>query len=362
MSEENSVAAGGFEGKNSKSDTKEKTSLKLLRLMLNYLARLYNNRGKPIAYADLQRECKAWGIRGDRRQLDMIKWSIDWLIRNGFPIVKTDDNKVYWDYLKASQLLDGTKVLVSLYEDVVHKAHLAKKAVDILLEKTDPKLKLNVFMGIGTTVHAVFREMLERRALGKLQHLDTVYTDNLLIVFEYMHHEELGFNLGVLDGRLYRDWTRIGFDKKHLGNNRPVSLSITSFKGFNKDFGFSSDDLDEKNKKMSLKPHKDCGIVIVPISLYRFGSPGTETDIVAGINDLRENTEYIFVTDDPVLPRDAIKKEHGDKLLEETKERKLDVKIQHVLKEANSKGRGKAEIQVMPSKQRSQQQLKPPVG
>lgn len=351
MSGEKHFSTGGVEEEGSKPSTRNTPSLKFLKLMLTYLARLYNNKGRPITYAEFQAECKACGIKGGR-QLDVIKASIDLLIKEGFPIVETDDKEVHWNYLKASQFLDRTKVLDSLQADADSKAHLARKVVEILKETGSNHR--NVFMGIGTTVYAVFREILRQRDLGNMKHLDTVYTDNLLIVFEHMHKDPT-FNLEVLNGRLYRDWARMDFDQIHLGH--PANLSIVSFKGYNKTYGFSSDaPIDKKNKKMSIKPHDDCKLVIIPMSLNKFGVSVDEGDSVIEITDFWGDIKYIFVTDEPVSPDDDLNKEHVDHLFKHERKKGLNIEIQYVPKEVSSKEKmsARAEIRNIPPKRSKQ--------
>lgn len=297
-------------------------------VMLSLLESLYHHKGKPLSYAEMRAECKDRKIKRGCKP-ESIKIHVNRLIAEGFPIGKTEGDKAYWSYLEASLLLDGTKILASLRKDADSKAHLAKEVVD-MLEKEEKKNDLkNVFMGIGTTVYEAFREMLERRVHGKLTRLDTVYTDSLLIILEYMHHEKPDFNLDVLDGRLYRGWARTDSSRKHLNNDTPVNFSITSFKGFDKDHGFSSDDRSGKSKKMSLDPHCECKRVIIPMSLYKFGPTGIE-DIVAQVRDFVKGVKYTVVTDKPVLPRDAVHVEHVDGLLEQAEKLGLDIEFQYV--------------------------------
>src|SRR4030042_4996599 len=122
-------------------------------------------------------------------------------------------------------------------------------------------------------------------------------------------HKKPNFDLVILNGRLCRDWAVVEFDKKHLRKDMPVTLSITSFKGFNNIHCFSVDDRNIRNKIMSLKPHDKAKIVIVPMSLYKF-DPLLQ-DTVATTKHLKKGIKYIFVTE---MPTEEQGNEHIDSL------------------------------------------------
>ncbi len=347
MNEEKSASTGDFDNiKSNPSDEKKITK----RIMLPVLTRLFKNKGKFVTYGELQTECKEWGImRGC--QPEIIDRSINWLIEKGFPISRTDDNNFYWDYLTASQLLDETKALEALHTDTSSKTHLAKKVVEVL-ESEYKNLVQNLFMGGGTTVYFVFREILESRNSGKLN-LDKLYTDNMLIIFEYMHKKP-NFDLVTLNGRLYRDSAIVEADKTHLRKDMPVTLSITSFKGFNSTHGFSSDDRKIKNKIMSLKPHDKTEIVIVPMSLHKF-DPLLQ-DTVATTRHLKKGIKYIFVTE---MPTEDEPKKHIQ-TLKDLKEKGFSISFEYVIPPQKNVT-GRFEIQEISSNKRSKSQKKSPV-
>ena len=204
-------------------------------------------------------------------------------------------SEVRWPSVDLRELFHNTAIGTRLSMRRDSKKRLAKCTVGTLASFEPPPRRL--LLCAGSTVYEIAKEIFSR---NQLLTIDYVYTNNLLVLCEGIMVNPPNITIELLPGQVERD-PGIIMGKGTLNSLRkvPVDTVIMSFGGLSLTEGFSSDkDRDEQEKRVNLRPYKDCKWILIPISWDKIG---VVEKLVATDKHLDKSGRrgYIIITDPP---------------------------------------------------------------
>ncbi len=212
--------------------------------------------------------------------------------------------------------LKGTKVGHRLNYDS-SKIELAQQTLLYFSNYQDkPRNEIKLLLGTGTTVYEFASALFDDKDNCDV---GTIYTNNLLIIYEHLFRRDLPIDVIMQEGTLDMDAgsIKLADDSRSL-QEISVHVVITSFSGIDKDRGFYTiRGADINEKVMNLRPDHYCKLVLIPIEWWKIAEPGGKSDVVHDKNgregpDLLETLNgersYVIITNPPCSPQELRRK------------------------------------------------------